>query len=110
MRKSRIEAIKEIGDSIARSNDRKKLLERLFTSRNFVDTLVYAQNRIAAGGKPLRFDAILEALDLASEEDSLPRDFWLVRDLIILRVLEQTDPETLEQLPEPALETSSTEN
>jgi CRISPR-associated protein Cst1 len=110
MRKSRIEAIKEIGDSIARSNDRKKLLERLFTSRNFVDTLVYSQNRIAAGGTPLRFDAILEALDLASEEDSLPRDFWLVRDLIILRVLEKTDPETLKQLPEPALESSSAEN
>ncbi len=111
MQNSRIEAIKEIADSIARSSEKKRLLQQLVTTRNFVDTLVYVQSRIdRVGEKPLRFEAILTALDLISEDDSLPRDFWLVRDLIILRVLEQVDPETLKELPDPGFEGSANEN
>jgi CRISPR-associated protein Cst1 len=106
MRKSRVEAIREIGDRIAGSSERTRLLERLWPPNNFLGGLVYAQHRMQkAGETPLRFDAILTALDLVSEDDSLPQNFWLVRDLIILRVLEQVDPETLSELPEPALET-----
>jgi CRISPR-associated protein Cst1 len=107
MQRNRIEAIKEIADSISRSSEKKRLLQQLLTTRNFVDTLVYVQSRIErADETPLRFEAILSALDLVSEDDSLPRDFWLVRDLIILRILEQVDSETLRDLPEPALEES----
>lgn len=110
MRKNRVEAIREIGDRIAASPQRAKLLERLLPSRNFVDALVFAQNRMQkAGEPPLPFDTILAALDLVSEEDSLPKDFWLVRNLIILRVLEQVDSDTVRDLPEPALETTAGE-
>lgn len=110
MRKTRVEAIREIGDRIAASPEKKKILERLFVPRNFIDTLVFAQNRMQKEeGRPLRFDTILTALDLVSEDDSLPPDFWLVRDLIILRVLEQVDPEILRDLPEPAVEAQPTE-
>ena len=111
MQKSRIEAIKEIGDSIARSSEKRKLLPRLFNTRNIFDALVYIQRRIGEKNEtPLRFDTITTALDLVSEDDSLPQDFWLVRSLIQLRVMEQVDIDTLRELPDDDLEAGAAED
>ena len=108
MTKSRIEAIRQIADKVAQSNENSKLLKRLFVSpRNFMDWLVFAQHTIQrAGEKPLGFDLILTALDMISEDDSMPRDAWLVRNLIILRALEEAGSGVSDDLPEPELETA----
>jgi CRISPR-associated protein Cst1 len=110
MRKNRIEAIREIADQVSKSRENKKLLRRLFeSSKNFMDWLVFAQNAIKkAGENPIRFDSILTALDMISEDDAMPRDFWLVRNLIILRALE-VDPNVSDDLPEPVLDSSATD-
>jgi hypothetical protein len=111
MRKNRIDAIKEIGDSIARSSEKRKLLPRLFNTRNIFDALVYIQRRIGEKNEtPLCFDTIITALDLVSEDDSLPQDFWLVRSLIQLRVMEQVDIDTLRELPDDDLEASAADD
>ena len=105
MRKIRIEAIREIGDQIAASDDKKKILERLIVTKNPVGTLVYAQIRMQrAGEAPLKLDTVLTAFDLLSEDDSMSKDDWLARDLIVLRVIEKAGTDIVSDLPELALE------
>jgi len=108
MTKLRIDAIREIADQVSKSSASKKLLTRLFESpTNFTDWLVYAQRTIEKAGEPcFRFDSILAALDMVSEDDSMPRDFWLVRNLIILRALEAVDDSVSQELPEPVLQSA----
>jgi CRISPR-associated protein Cst1 len=110
MKKMRIEAIREIADRVSKSRENKKILKRLFeSSKNFIDWLVFAQNAIdKAGESPIQFDSILTALDMVSEDDAIPRDFWLVRDLIILRALEVSS-DVLHELPEPQLNSIATD-
>jgi CRISPR-associated protein Cst1 len=110
MKKMRIEAIREIADRVSKSRENKKILKRLFeSSKNFMDWLVFAQNAIdKAGESPIQFDSILTALDMVSEDDAIPRDFWLVRDLIILRALEVSS-DVLHELPEPQLNSIATD-
>jgi CRISPR-associated protein Cst1 len=108
MERARLDAIRLIADRIADSKQTKQILDRMFrrtSPRFFISTLVYAQDRMArAHEPPLPTDQIHTALNVVSTEEPPVRDAWLVRELMLLRILErmaesQTD---LNDLPEVA--------
>jgi len=110
MTKIRIDAIRQIADQIASSSEGKRILDRLIKGKGPIDAFLYAQIRMSrAGEPPLSLDKVLCALDLLSEDDSPSKEAWLVRDLIVLRIIEQMGQTALNELPEFPLESITTE-
>ncbi|GAB6181349.1 CRISPR-associated protein Cst1 [Desulfotomaculum defluvii] len=96
MEKQRLEVIKRIADQIATylvlENNEKKWLNDLyykeFKPSRFTNYLIKAQKSLAEKGQVFTLDDILIMLDLYSFDDTVVKDFWLVRDLFLIRLLE----------------------
>lgn len=121
MEKMRLEAIRQISDSIAEQlilgSGNSRAVEPLFRRRlktgEFVRWLSQIQRRLSDLGQPLSWDRVLLALDLVSEEDRTGKDLWLVQELVLIRLLERVaKSDVLAALPEPEvvqLETEASE-
>jgi CRISPR-associated protein Cst1 len=116
MEKARLEAIREMADSIADnlilSNRDRRAAEQLFRRRlksgEFLQCLSQVQRKLSAAGRPLVWDRVLLALGLASEEDRTPTDSWLVQELMLIRLYERlAQSDVLAELPEPQAEETS---
>lgn len=108
MTEGQVEAIKTLADQIAESKKAEKYLGRIFKSTKFKDylrTLTEISDRMKrADEAPIATETILRAFDLTNEDDAWIRDGSLVRELILLRLIEKIPRERLQSLPEPPLE------
>ncbi len=122
MEKQRLEAIRQIADLIAEElilgkSGNVRSVEPLFRRRmklgEFLRWLSQIQRRLSDLGRPLSWDSVLLALDLAGDEDRTAKDFWLVEELVLIRLLERAaKSDVLAELPEPEAvppETGTTE-
>jgi hypothetical protein len=102
MTQEQVDAIKELAGQIADSQHAKKYLDRLFqrsTLTNYLRALSEISDRMKrAKENPLSMDMVLRALDLASEDDATGRDSALVRELILIRLIEILPQETVQAL------------
>lgn len=96
MEKQRLEVIKRIADQIANylilGNNEKKWLDDLYYREykpsRFTGYLIKAQKSLAQKGQVFTLDDVLIMLDISSIDDTGVRDYWLVRDLFLIRLLE----------------------
>jgi hypothetical protein len=59
------------------------------------------QRKLSSVGKPLQWEKVLLALNLASDEDRTASDYWLVQELILIRMYERlANSPILAELPE----------
>jgi len=104
MTQEQVNAIKELAGQIAASRQAESYLDRLFQRKgltNYIRTLTEISDRMKRGNEvPLATDTILQAFDLTSEEDASPRDEGLVRELILIRLIEVLPQERLKDLPQ----------
>jgi CRISPR-associated protein Cst1 len=109
MEKQRLEAIREMADTIADhlilANRDRRVAWHLFKRRlrlgDFLQCLSQIQRKLSDAGHPFEWDKILLALGLSNEEDRTSSDHWLVQDLILIRVYEKlAKSEVLAELPE----------
>lgn len=111
MTDEQVEAIKLLAGQIAASHQADKYLDRLFQRSgltNYLRTLSDISDRMKrAKENPLSMETVLRAFDLVSEDDATGRDSALVRELILIRLIEILPPETLQAVP--ALEDESQE-
>jgi CRISPR-associated protein Cst1 len=116
MEKARLEAIREMADSIADNlilakRDRQaasQLFRRRLKPGEFMQCISQVQRKLSDAGRPFVWDRVLLALGLASEEDRTPTDTWLVQELMLIRLYERlAQSEILTELPEPQAEESS---
>ena len=105
MEKTRLEAIRGIADALADSQDVKWVIDRLMRSGSslydYLPAMRAIQRRLSAEKKPIAWDQLLLALDLADEDDSTARDTRLVAELILIRIFErlgQAQPEILTEI------------
>ena len=98
-----VEAIRELAGQIAASHQADKYLDRLFQRSgltNYLRTLSDISYRMKrAKENPLSMETVLQAFDLASEDDATGRDSALVRELILIRLIEILPQEKLQALP-----------
>ncbi|CCO07697.1 hypothetical protein [Desulforamulus hydrothermalis] len=96
MEKQRLDIIKKIADQIANhliiGNNEKKWLNDLYFRESkpshFTGYLIKAQKSLAEKGQSFTFEDVLIMLDIYSIDDAGVKDFWLVRDLFLIRLLE----------------------
>lgn len=92
MNKSRLEKIKEIADKIFSLNDEKfikEILLKKYNQRDFIDYIVRIQSKLKKAKLDcFTMDDVCLALGITNSDDSTNSDFWLVRDLITIRLLE----------------------
>jgi CRISPR-associated protein Cst1 len=104
MTQEQVNAIKELAGQIANSRQAENYLDRLFQRRgltNYVRTLTEISDRMKrANEAPLATETILRAFDLTNEDDASPRDEGLVRELILIRLIEVLPQERLKSLPQ----------
>ena len=104
MTQEQVNAIKELADQIAASRQAESYLDRLFQRRgftNYIRTLTEISDRMKrANEAPLATETILQAFDLTNEDDASPRDEGLVRELILIRLIEVLPQEQLKELPQ----------
>jgi CRISPR-associated protein Cst1 len=104
MTQEQVNAIKELAGQIAASRQAENYLDRLFQRRgltNYIRTLTEISDRMKrANEAPLATETILQAFDLTNEDDSSPRDEGLVRELILIRLIEVLPQERLKELPQ----------
>lgn len=116
MEKARLEAIREMADSIAdnlilSNRDRRaagQLFRRRLKTGELLQCLSQVQRKLSDAGRPFTWDRVLLALGLASEEDRTPTDSWLVQELMLFRLYERlAQSEILAELPELQAEEAS---
>lgn len=108
MEKERLEIIRGIADQIALDliigNNEKKWINELYFREykpsRFTGYLIKAQKSLAEKGKVFTMDDVLIMLDIYSEYDTGAKDFWLVRDLFLIRLLEMVGKHKREMLDE----------
>lgn len=104
MTQRQVEAIQDLAGRIAASAQAEKYLERLFQRRgllNYIRTLSEISDRMKRSEEtPLPTQTILDAFDLTNEDDTVDRGGSLVRELILLRLIETLPREKLETLPQ----------
>lgn len=104
MTQEQVNAIKELAGQIADSRQAENYLDRLFQRRgftNYIRTLTEISDRMKrANEAPLATETILQAFDLTNEDDASPRDEGLVRELILIRLIEVLPQERLKELPQ----------
>src|SRR5581483_840346 len=110
MEKDRLEAIREMADTIADrlilgGSDRHvawQLFRRRLQLGEFLQCLSQIQRKLSDLGEPFKWDKILRALGLETEEDRTASDHWLVQELILIRVFERlAKSDLLTEVPEP---------
>ncbi|MGI6685821.1 MAG: hypothetical protein ACOX47_10200 [Bacillota bacterium] len=97
MDKRRIDIIKQVADKITNvlilGNNEKRWLQNLYMREmkynEFFRYLIKAQKRLSELKDPILLDEIIFMLDITNKDEVLPRETWLVRDLLLLRMLEQ---------------------
>ena len=103
MTQAQVAAIKELADQIAGSAKAAGYLRMLLHGRglsNYVRSLVDVSSRMArAGEKPIAVETVLQAFDMAGEDDTLNRNAPLVRELIMLRIIELLPSEAVPETP-----------
>lgn len=108
MEKQRLEIIRRIADQIALDlvigNNEKKWINNIYFREykpsRFTGYLIKAQKSLAEKGKVFTMDDVLIMLDIYSEYDTGAKDFWLVRDLFLIRLLEVVGKQKRELLDE----------
>ena len=105
MTQEQIEAIKELADRMSGSQKAADHLDRLFQRRgltNYVRTIADISDRmVRAGERSIPLESVLRAFNMASEDDAFTRDASLVRELILLRIIEKLPSD---RVPETQLE------
>ncbi len=110
MERERLEAIREIADHIADhliigAGERKaagQLIRRKLRLGEFLQFLSYIQRKLSAANKPLAWEKVLSALNLQSDDDRTASDYWLVQELVLIRLYERlANLPVLAELPEP---------
>jgi hypothetical protein len=100
-----IDAIKDLADRMSDSQKATDHLDRLFQRRgltNYVRTIADISDRmVRAGESPIPLECVLRAFNMASEDDAFTRDASLVRELILLRIIEKLPSD---RVPETELE------
>ncbi len=116
MTKDRIDAVERIADRIAASPEVEKIVARLFKRNrgmDFIVSLTDAMDRLVRKSEPAFSTADVHlALNLVSEDDATPTDTWLIRELMIMRILETVSlrrPEEVSKLPDVAASESENE-
>ncbi|MFZ5598948.1 MAG: hypothetical protein ACOY35_05200 [Bacillota bacterium] len=118
MEKQRLDIIKRIADQIALDlvigNNEKKWINDLYFREykpsRFTGYLIKAQKNLAEKGKVFTMEDVLTMLDIYSEYDTGAKDFWLVRDLFLIRLLEMVGKHKKEMLDEIKFEDVSETN
>jgi len=110
MEKERLEAIREMADSIAEdlilSKRDTHVAWGLFRSRlkklsDFLQQLSRIQRKLGEAGHPLTWEKVILALGLSSDDDRTSSDHWLVQELIVIRLYERlAKSDALAELPE----------
>jgi CRISPR-associated protein Cst1 len=104
MTQEQVNAIKELAGQIAASRQAESYLDRLFQRKgltNYIRTLTEISDRMKRANEvPLATETILQAFDLTNEDDASPRDEGLVRELILIRLIEVLPQERLKELPQ----------
>src|SRR6266481_6297595 len=110
MERIRLEAIREIADHIADhliigAGERRaadQLVRRKLRLGEFLQFLSYVQRKLSAANKPLPWEKVLNALNLESDDDRTASDYWLVQELVLIRLYERlANSSALAELPEP---------
>lgn len=110
MERERLGAIRDLADHIADhliigAGERKvawQLFRRKLRLGELFQSLSQMQRKLSAIGKPLEWDKVLLALNLASDDDRTASDYWLVQELILIRLYERlANSPLLSELPEP---------
>jgi CRISPR-associated protein Cst1 len=110
MERERLNSIRDLADHIADhliigEGDRKvswQLVKRKLRLGELFQLLVQIQRKLSGIGKPLQWENVLLALNLASDEDRTASDYWLVQELILIRLFERlANSPILAELPEP---------
>lgn len=109
MTKDRLDAVERIADRIAASPEVENIVGRLFRrsrSMDFIMSLTDAMDRLVRKSEPGFTTADVHlALNLVSEDDATPTDTWLIRELMIMRILETVSlkrPDEVPKLPDVA--------
>lgn len=93
MTQEQIDAIKELADRMSGSQKAADHLDRLFERRgltNYVRSIADISDRMVRSGESaIPLESVLRAFNMASEDDAFARDANLVRELILLRILEK---------------------
>lgn len=113
MTQEQIAAIKQLAEQIANSERAKAYLDSLFQRRGFIDyfrTLTNISDRMArAGEEPIPLKTILDAFDIANENADISNGA-IVRELILLRIIETLPKERLQELPDISQEDQTKES
>lgn len=109
MERERLDSIRDLADHIADhliigAGDRKiawQLVRRKLRQGDLFQLLSRIQRKLSDVGKPLQWEKVLLALNLASDDDRTASDHWLVQDLILIRMYERlANSAILAELPE----------
>ena len=99
MKQVQVAAVKELAQQIANSAKATDFLRFLIQSRglnSYVRSLVNISIRMAkAGEKPIPTETVFQAFDVTSDEDIFDRSAGLVRELILLRIIELLPPDSI---------------
>jgi CRISPR-associated protein Cst1 len=102
MTEEQVGAIKELAGQIATSQHADRYLDRLFQRSgmtNYLRILCDISDRMKrAKESPLSMDTVLRAFDLAGEDDATGRDSAVVRELILIRLIEILPQERVQAL------------
>jgi CRISPR-associated protein Cst1 len=102
MTHEQVGAIKELAQQISTSHQAEKYLDRLFQRRgltNYIRTLTEISDRMKrASESPLSMDTIVRAFDLVNEDDATGQDSAVVREMILIRLIEVLPHEKLVSL------------
>jgi CRISPR-associated protein Cst1 len=105
MTQEQIDAIKELADRMSDSRKAAGHLDRLFERRgltNYIRAVADISDRmVRAGESAIPLESVLRAFNMASEDDTFARDASLVRELILLRIIEKLPSD---RVPETKLE------
>jgi CRISPR-associated protein Cst1 len=109
MERERLNSIRDLADHIADhliigAGERKiaqQLVRRKLRMGELFQLLSKIQRKLSDIGKPLQWEKVLLALNLANDEDRTASDYWLVQELILIRMYERlANSPILAELPE----------
>lgn len=95
MDKSRLDKIEKIADKIVALKDErliKELYLKKYNSAKFLDYLVRVQNKLKNSSIGcFSLGDVCAVLNISSLEDSTSYDYWLARDLMLIRMIEKSE-------------------
>ncbi|MBM7865383.1 hypothetical protein GTO89_01185 [Heliobacterium gestii] len=106
MDQKRLDAIQEVADCIIThlvlGNNEMNWLKNLYRknpgNKEFVRYLVKVQKKLSELGHAFSYQKVLDMLDIPSAEEYWHNNMWLVRDLMLIRMLEQVALQKKEML------------